>query len=811
MDEDDDSATSLQLGVSLSESHVSLHHAPHFYDATRSSMALDGSSDSGLSATSSSSALTSRSDTTSPLQVDDPSTSATAKLDSLSDISSGSSQSMIDREKRSTPLVSCERTREAHTTTETSREARRRKRKEAAPLPFALEQHIDNYPMARFTGSLRNAKTIEQRRRVEAHLNRELFPRTLGSEGLERLSRERHAPTERLDIANYCFLVTRDVERLSESNDLQSLRRASRSMERAIRRIDDTVLEHRHDEVRMRTDEKNGGIAGLVNDAANNPRLFVALDENGRDPLVLRAEQCSALWIARCKLEHALRHTLAARPSLHAMRDAHRLRAQVLTSADFARWLQHTGACDRSVLVLDAADGTAVGHRLQECGLLALWSSIKVLMSQWQRLAFDCFVLRLLQELQRRVAFFLSYSEPMSDVTQRRLDNRERRILGLALDMWAVHRSHAGDTDDDGTGADKRRSLLDAVAFVRSTGEHVFINEHFVDETERVLSSMHHELRQMAGFRWHIGRHVDAASCLACEELANFTQADRAVFERVVGEQLAGPFRQVIKESFHENVFLQYMRPSDAERFRSLNPAEVHSARNILAKEQRQLFQTLNDKYIDVPLADVWRRLCATPAEPAYSLLAKLAAGAWMREQTKGVRLGSYCVDTSRVQPFTYQAERRGEFRDLLNELYTVGVTTGTFRLRNELVHKHGLQTPVKHRHYRHPLILSHMNSTFLLYRDQMHECPMGVAQAIVCWMATMCRDRHVRGQLHNRSFLHPMWMSVCPRKTSAIAMMFEGARQAAAELSPLRRILSTRTEQAELEQRRSASGAAQF
>lgn len=685
---------------------------------------------------------------------------------------------------------------------------------------LSLHTKYDNDPLDRYRSRimrmLRTNGTVDDLRQDDSFVPRE------SHDLLYRLSRQKLDVRDHVSLTLYAYVLVREVERISlaaaeaealaddaaASNAEAEMRTNTRNLERILRTVDDFTLAHRFDTRVMSEELQNGGVAGLSNHSTGDG---VARNAAGEDPDVMREAHRSVFWIARCKIINLLRNVAHAVPPPESINEPMRVRAEALSDEQFARWMQARNVCDRSLLLFDNPDGGVSGHTLQQTNLLSLWLTIKMTTSRWLYLPFDEYAFRLVSELLRRVAFFVSYRENTDPRTAsgRALMNvtgsASKKVLGLSLDMWQVRSIITRARDHASTGSERVRSatLLNMAAFVKINGQYAHVNDRFLTETERVFAALERDLRLCSGFQWHflsglvptnapdVSLSGSQRSCKACREILSADKTCVDAFEKFCATQMSGVFKDFVREKFQERVYSFYLKPSDAERFRRLNPADMSSARNIIAREQRELNRIINERFVGPQMSDVWAGLCEDYAEPAYTLLATLAAGYSVQQLCDGARLDRYVVSLSMLEPYLYNDERIPKLRSVYRDLHTKLQTTGTLRFRNKLVRSHGLMAPAAEIQYQHPVIAHGMNSVFLCHNGHMHRCPLGFGQAFVAWLGVMCTDENIGGQMSNRAFLHTLWTHLNQKRVGEAKQLLENANRRVKRWDPVKTLLA--------------------
>ncbi len=602
---------------------------------------------------------------------------------------------------------------------------------------------------------------------------------------LEEVSRARMRPENAISISHTCYLLIRESERLMQAalrGQREHLARFVPALRRSAELLADFALRYRHDPKRMNVVIEQSG--------AQPARAHGGV--GFQEPVIDEAHR-QVVWTARARVERALELLGAAREAAEHGVDPQRRKAAKLSDGELARWCAEHGLLEASLLRVDA-DDNVLGHSIQECGLMALWTSIKQLIGVWPHLPCTPHVFRLMQELRRRTNFFLTYREStdarsVSGSALRTLAQRsQRQVMGLALELW--------QRPGGGRDSTVRRTLLNMPALVDFTDRYAHINVRFLVESERVFASVERSLRQMCGFRWHRRTH---ASCVACAALASARTDGAALlarFERVCSAETAGVFKDALSGAFRARVYNMYVSPSVAERFRHYNPADTATARSILSREAPATYRTVTERYVEPTIDVAWsQHLAGRPREPAHALFAAIAAGYFMKQRASGLKLEQYVVDVDQVlDPHLYRDERRGFVRrdGVDSGLHIEHQTTGTLRFRNRQAPADGVGAPLASQLYEHPLIVRSMNSSFLYYNGTMHRCDGGFHEAFAAWLECMCLDQHIGGQSGGGALLFDAWRQMAsPARFGAIDAAEARTRRRLREWDPVRQVFN--------------------
>lgn len=589
---------------------------------------------------------------------------------------------------------------------------------------------------------------------------------------LRPLSRSKLS-AEEVRISAFCFVVTRECEQFAREGALDA-ETTTRDLERLERLIDDFTMQHR-------------------SQVSNEIRI--------------------AVWVARLKLANlrfnVLQPAHAAATSANdssdtgssRVNDPLRRLALGISNEQLAQWMYDNEACDDNVLHYDAhTDGYT--HSLQSCGVTALWNSIMALKDRWPYLGLSAYVYAMFEQLRQRVAFFASYREVLDESQQRSEARRRHNVLGLSVDRWRVVDAPPGSARGNPVAEHEYDydSKLNSVQFmsikhVNGGDSYASVNQDFIEETERMLNNIMIELRKCCGFEWHIDPVRKQCDCLACEQLASAdstAQAER-LFDDFVADELVGPFRDFTQKDFRELVWETYEQPSERENFLTFHPYDKASAQNFILRQRHADGKHIQQHYVDEQIDAVWSVLCETDGEqpqPPYPLLAMLATNFHIQAHCNGALLRPYSIDCAGNEPFTFDAERFARVRNCMAEFHTEMTTTGTLKLRRYVLPRLGLSAAGRDRFYEHPLIVKTLGSFCVLYGERMHNCPGGFAQAFCVWLAVMCEDVKIGGELCNSASLYPLYARLFPSRAEKIRRLESQVHRTARQWDPTQRFL---------------------
>lgn len=532
--------------------------------------------------------------------------------------------------------------------------------------------------------------------------------------------------------------------------------------------------------------------------------------ERRADDFVLRSrstmdiEHKKALWAARCKLA-LLRTTMhkhdveegsdTASTNIDSMRSASKLISEEM----LARWMHENQIGDPSVVRFHAGKWQ---HAIDACGLSALWSTIRSVRDRWPHLNLSPYLYVIVDKLRSRVAFFMNYIEVVNHQIEREREFKRVKILGLSRSNW-----HAADPSwvrgSKYTGAPERavnQSLLNSPELTRTETidgrDYICINDDFIEETERVINSMLVEIRKCAGFEWHDNPGETECDCLACAELVG-TEASNAEMERamlnlqkLVSDEMEGRFRDYLQMEFRKHVWDNYVQVGERELFAQLRPLDSQSSQSVISRGRPADGKGISRRLCERTVKEVWSDFTKESADgiddqarvgkvlidytsrrdPAYSLMTRLALGFHIDSISKGARLVIYLIDChASNDPFTFSDERFNKHRNVFDEFHTVMETTGTLAWRYNYQRRVGLRAPNEEIYYEHPLIMRTMSTFCVLYSGRMHLC-QNFAEAFLVWLAVMCEDARICGEVYTDVALFDLYERVFPGRSKRIA-----------------------------------------
>jgi len=527
------------------------------------------------------------------------------------------------------------------------------------------------------------------------------------------------------------------------------------------------------------------------------------------------------LWVARCKLaslraimerKESVRNggaTASTSANVDSIRDATRY----ITDEMLATWMADNRIGSAAVVRLNPSSNR-YEHSIDRCGLSELWALIKDARSRWPYLNLSPFLYALVNKLRDRVAFFMSYREPVDVRRESARKLRSVKILGIARSNW-----HAADPEwveggmypgDGGGGGESEvvrdTSLINSptmMTTIEIDGEtFACVDNKFIEETERVLNSMLVDIRKCAGFEWHEHFELTEADCHACAQLQSGERAARQMaqakqaLERLIADELGGTYREFVQNNFREQIWDAYVQPGEREMFRAFRPLDNDTAQSIIQRSRRDDGKNIQRRFCEREVAAVWRDFTtsvererddvlldyADRSEPACSLLARLVMGYYIDARANGAKFYVYCIDCaddiatptrdadlSPHYPFLYNDERFGKHRRCFEEFHTPLQTTGTLRWRYKLQRTVGMRAPANQIYYEHPLIARTMASFCVLYNGRMHACA-NFEEAFIVWVVTMCEDANIGGELHTDYSLLDLYAQLFPARASHIA-----------------------------------------
>jgi len=619
---------------------------------------------------------------------------------------------------------------------------------------------------------------------------------------------------ENLRLSMFAFLVIRETESLLDQYSRTSTGdgvTTVRDIERLERRADDFALKQR-----------------ATTDVRHRARL----------------------WVARCKLvtlrkamESASQSGEASTTSVHV--DAVRGATRHISDEMLARWLFDNDIGSAAVVRFNAHAQT-YEHSIDKCGLAELWALIKSLRARWPYLPLSPFLYVALDKLRERVAFFMSYREPVNQRHDAERGLKTVKILGLARSNWRVADPEwvrGGLYDAEQASAkpvSRDSSLINSPEMMTTidtrqsgTGAQTYacISNTFIEETERVLNSMLIEIRKCAGFEWHEHFDETEADCHACAQLSSSQRVvdemrdARVALEKLISSELTGNYRQFIQTNLREEVWDSYVQPGEREMFHTFRPLDNDTSQGVILRSRREDGKNITRRFCEREIAHVWRDFTETGAprerddvlidysergEPAYSLLTRLTMGYYLDAKSAGAKFYTYCIDChdkeerdaletgiSIHQPFLYNDERFDKHRTVF-EFHTALQTTGTLRWRYKHQPTIGMRAPAAEIYHEHPLILKTMASFCVLYNGRMHLCN-NFADAFLVWLATMCEDATIGGELHTEFSLLDLYEQVFVARRAHIATLRRTVENQKRRWNPMERLyphetLSART-----------------
>jgi hypothetical protein len=198
----------------------------------------------------------------------------------------------------------------------------------------------------------------------------------------------------------------------------------------------------------------------------------------------------------------------------------------------------------------------------------------------------------------------------------------------------------------------------------------------------------------------------------------------------------------------------------------------------------------LSETLLVPPIADVWKVLRGKFDDPAYACIAALALNYHLQQHFKGAQFSHYYVHFDTLEPVTQFDERLGKHRNILGELHTVRVTTGTMIYRNRLMQERGVNAAPLERDYQHPLVLRCMNSFEVVYRKHTHRV-RSFAHAFIHWVELMCVDRAIRGQSpQGGALLYPLFKLLFPERAPEIRRLEKEAHAKLERYNPIKRLI---------------------
>jgi len=645
--------------------------------------------------------------------------------------------------------------------------ATKRRRKDAdtgLKFGFTSNDLVGNYQRE----LMRNRQTDEL---GEARFVEPIIPRSRA--GLLREMSQKRLVAEDLDVSMFSHVVARECDALLKSYAETGAGdgvTTERDVNRVARRADDFVLVSRD-----KTDE------------AHRARL----------------------WVARCKLAElqAVMHENDGGPA--AARDEEspidnlRAASEQVSDEMLAQWMAEMTIGDASVVRFSEASRTWQ-HSLDSCGLSALWSTIRSLRDRWPFLELSPYLYTILDRLRLRVAFFLNLCEPFDETRERERGRNQAKILGLSRSNWRavdpawVHGSAYSTRAPAAAAVRADTSLLNAPEMVRTVdGENGrrfrCVDEVFICETERSINSMLIDLRKCAGFEWHDYVDDTECDCVTCAELC--TRADvvkerseaRLLYERFVAGECAGGFKDYVQQSFREFIWDPFLQPGEREGYKRYRPMDDESARGVISRGRPSDGKNITRRYGERNVAQVWAEFSLQVVEkdkdpvlldytkrtdPACSLLGRIAVGFYLDGRSNGAQFAFYTIDCHNSnEPFEFNKERLGKHRQCFAEFYTPHKTTGSLCWRYKHMRRNGLRSPDTEIYYEHPLIMRTMASFCVLHQGRMHLCA-SFGEAFVVWVATMCEDNNLGGEMHTDYSLLDLYEQFYPTRKARVTKL---------------------------------------
>jgi hypothetical protein len=581
----------------------------------------------------------------------------------------------------------------------------------------------------------------------------------------------------------------------------------------------------------------SGGLLRAKSNVQDLRRLLRLLDDYAltkrpekRDSPVMSMMHVYALFIARMKILNVLENCLSKQTLMEADEDLyvenHYYReAEQITPRQLALWLLDKNACHIDMLVVDRTTAQP-SHRIQSCSLECFWQSLLSLMAAWPYQVMCGFLVRVFNEMRRRCAFFLSYREFSSEHAKAEFDRQERKVMGLNASLFAL--TTFDSSPDAAAAAESGGSAMRIIGvsdgalldnFTLATiGEDGFVNVNteFVDQCEMIFHYMQLSLRQGAGFKrspLDTTALLDATNtpyvpekrpplnalpppapeCLMCrrETRAAITADHVKRLESLIAGEVSGTFRVSITEEFREVLMVEYLQPSEMAEFGAMHEREVQKPGNCISRQRQADYRKLSDKLLLPAVADVWKTLRGQYDEPAYTCLAAIAMNFHFQQHFKGGEFVHYLVRADSLTPFAHLDERLAARRNLLAELHTQTVTTGTVRYRNLLLQQQGSNAEMAERQYQHPLMLKTVNGIDVIYREHTHRV-RGFAHGFLHWLELMCNDRCIRGQLAlgGGASLYPLYRLLFPERARVIDSLEQKLTLKLRRYNPVQRLV---------------------
>jgi hypothetical protein len=538
---------------------------------------------------------------------------------------------------------------------------------------------------------------------------------------------------------------------------------------------DDFALENRP--AQANAYDIDGGTAGLLEGLFNDEELVFD-----------RVHQL-LLFIARMRLLQAMQVAKPDVKNASVLFGDPDSPGKRVSDDELFRWVTNHKICHLSLV----KDGK---FNLRTCTLEQLWRTMLMCVNQWPWLPYEAPLIRFFDELRCRIAVFLCHREEAfvfqaeSDSDESDSDNsgEQEKVLGLDLEMFGLTdlggvmhaRREAPDTG--------RKILIDNWQLATRTKSDVtfaHINMEFIDECERITHAMQMSLRSQAGFRT---KQVESDKCGACAVYDRLFKAqkqtpivdlispeDEARMIKVLSATISDASAGALDEQFKTEIFDMYLKPSELDHFKEFHPEETETAQACIARCRIEDFHVLSKKYLEKDCKEAWLQcgLKDEMNEPAHYLLAGLTLNFMLRQEASSLQFEYYYVRFAHIQPFMHKESRDGETRQLLNQVYEPLTTTGTMRLRYQLMSQHGAGVNHAELNYEHPLIVQALCSHMVLYRGHLHKC-RSLEHAFLVWLAIMCLDKHIGGITHNESPLQPIAQKLLPSLQEPLQRSYE-------------------------------------
>lgn len=392
---------------------------------------------------------------------------------------------------------------------------------------------------------------------------------------------------------------------------------------------------------------------------------------------------------------------------------------------------------------------TGAGHPLLQNNVLTLrsasvqllWDSILHLQTAWPTLAMCAPLVRFFEEIRMRIAFFLSYreiSQSFYDLEGNEI-TFEQRVRELQGELLGFNLGVFGGVDLFSSQANP--GLIDKTEFIAISDaqetdgcSYAHVNAEFLDECERMIHAMHSSLRCQMGLQ-----REGSPSCVACKYTPDEMVGAEAALHRV-DQFLGAAHQKYVQDKFREQAFSMYALPGEAEHHAEFHMHEAQIAAAFIADRRREDFLALQAMIMDMSVSDAWStKLRNDRNDPAHALVASLVLHYDLQEKCGG-SLVSYYHTLAELGPHCESVSKR----KLAEELYDQ-TNTGTLHYYHKFLQERGPSAPPHHRRYEHPLILRGMNTFYVYYKRHVHEFT-SFGEAFLCWLWTMCFDKHICG-----------------------------------------------------------------